>query len=401
MDLTALLAHPLVRRARAQLAAQAAETFAEQLRIVAIPAPPLQEQKRAEYVHGRLQEVGVRDVRGDAVGNVIAGLGGSDQRRAVVCSAHLDTVFPADTDVTPRRVGRRTFAPGIADNARGLAALITLARVLTGSGIRTVRPVRLVATVGEEGIGDLRGVKHLFREGASGAGISAFVALDGSGLHRVVHRAIGARRLRVTVRGPGGHSWADWGVANPANAVGALIATVRRLGAPPPSGTTLTVARMGGGTSINAIPSDAWAELDLRGEDPNALRRLEGAVRRAARLAVAEESQGRLAGTAALALEIETIGDRPAGGVEASSPLVRAAVAATRAVGGRPELAASSTDANIPLSLGVPAVTMGAGGESGGIHTVQEWYADRGGARGLERALLTILGAAGVEGTST
>ena len=399
MDLRQLLSLPQVAAARSSILAGDADTFDEQLRIVAIPSPSLQEEARASYIHGRFAQLGLASIRRDAVGNVIAALPGSDDQAApLVVSAHLDTVFPAGTPVVPRAVGRRIFAPGITDNARGLAALLAVARTLTTCRVRTAGPLWFVATVGEEGIGDLRGAKHLFDTAFNGRGVKGFISLDGSGLRRIVHRAIGARRFRVTVIGPGGHSWSDWGTPNPAHALGTAIARLRQIPLTAPTRTTLTVARLGGGTSVNAIPEEAWMEIDLRSEEMATLMRLEEEVRRVVEGAVAEESLGRRHGTRALALRVERIGERPAGAVAADHPLVAAALATTRAVGARPELAASSTDSNVPLALGIAAITIGAGGESGGIHTLDEWYANDGGARGLERALLTVLAAAGVDG---
>jgi acetylornithine deacetylase/succinyl-diaminopimelate desuccinylase-like protein len=249
--------------------------------------------------------------------------------------------------------------------------------------------------VGEEGLGDLRGVKHLFARGASLSEAAAFVALDGTGLRRVVHRAIGARRLRVTVSGAGGHSWADWGMPNPVQALGNAIAELGRIRPEDRRRATLTVARISGGTSVNSIPAEGWMELDLRSEDEAALRAMESEVRRVVEASVRVENERRRPGTAPHGVTLECMGLRPSGSVAEDSPVVRAALAATRLLGVQPELAASSTDANVPISLGIPAVTLGAGGESGGIHTLDEWYADRDAARGLERALLTVLALAG------
>jgi acetylornithine deacetylase/succinyl-diaminopimelate desuccinylase-like protein len=400
MDLRPLLSLPQVASARASILASDGDTFEEQLRIVAIPSPSLQEEARASYMLRRFAEIGVGAVRQDGVGNVIATLPGGrgSECAPVVVSAHLDTVFPAGTDLTPRTVGRRVFAPGITDNARGLAALLAVARALTTCRLRTAHPLWFVATVGEEGIGDLRGAKHLYGTELGRAGAEGFISLDGSGLRRIVHRAIGARRLRATIRGPGGHSWSDWGAPNPAHALGDAIALLKELPLGTRSRTTLTVARVGGGTSVNAIPEEAWLEIDLRSEEMAVLVALEEEVRRILRAAVARESDRRSRGGTTLTLRVERIGERPAGSIPPDSPLVAAALATTRAVGARPELAASSTDANVPLALGMPAITIGAGGESGGIHTLDEWYANDGGGRGLERALLTVLACAGVDG---
>lgn len=399
MNLNDLLTRPAASHARALVRQLEEETFAEQLRIVTIPAPSLQEAQRAEFVRKRFDALRLCRAHVDDVGNVLAGLPGASRPELppVVLSAHLDTVFGPETYLIPRHVGNRVYAPGVTDNARGVAALLTVARVLVESGVRTRAPVWFAGTVGEEGIGDLRGAKHLFRPGGHLARPSAFIALDGSGIRRIVHRAIGARRLRVEITGPGGHSWSDWGAPNPLHALGRGIDRILRLHGPARSKVTLTVARAGGGTTVNAIPATAWLELDLRGEVSGVVAELEQACRRTFQEVVDGENRERRAGSEALKLTVRVIGDRPSGQIPETAPLVSAAVAATRMVGAQPELVASSTDANVPLSLGIPAVALGAGGESGGIHTTEEWFCNREGVLGLERALLTVLSVAGVE----
>jgi acetylornithine deacetylase/succinyl-diaminopimelate desuccinylase-like protein len=371
-------------------------TLADQLELVAIPAPPFGEDERAARLLARFREIGLADVHRDTEGNVLGTLPGEEPAAPVVVAAHLDTVFPAGTDVAPRREGERIHAPGITDNARGLAGMLAVARILAAAALRPRRPIVFAGTVGEEGAGDLRGVKHLFREEGGLRGAAAFVALDGSGLRRIVHRAIGSRRLRVEVDGPGGHSWADRGSANPITVLGAAAAQLATLALPDPARTSLTAARIGGGTSINAIPDAAWLELDLRSEAPGALPRLEDAVRGVLARAVEEENARRRAGTAAVTVRIQVIGDRPSGETPPRDPLVQAASAITYGLGQRPELVGSSTDANVPMALGIPAIALGVGGDSGGIHTTDEWYSNEQGALGVERALLIVLAAAGV-----
>jgi len=389
---------PALARARQLLRQTDDETLADQTELVAIPAPPFGEEARAWRVLERFREIGLEDAAIDEAGNVVAYLPGCarDDAAPVILSAHLDTVFPEDTDLTVRRNGQRIYAPGIADDARGLAAILAIARVLVQADVRTGAPVVFAATVGEEGAGDLRGVKHLFRDGSPLRGAAGFVSLDGTGCRRIVHRAVGSRRLRVTFTGPGGHSWADWGCANPVHALGLAIGRLARLEVPSQPRSALTVARVGGGTGVNVIPDGAWCELDIRSEDAAALGRLEAEVEEALRAAIAEANGRRRRGTRALSFEIQVIGDRPTGSTPPASPIVRAARAATRFVGYTPELVASSTDANVPIALGIPAIAMGAGGESGGTHTLGEWYSNEGGVEGLERALLTVLGIAGV-----
>lgn len=363
-------------------------TVALQRRLAAIPAPTGQESRRAEFVRDCLEECGLKAFS-DQAGNVLAGLC-DEAERPVVIAAHLDTVFGASTDLTVREEGQRLRAPGIGDNARGLAALLALAGACVRCSIR--EPLLFVATVGEEGLGDLKGVKHLFSD--PGFRPRAFIALDGPGLDRVVHRALGSRRLRATWSGPGGHSWAAWGVANPVNALGAAVARMMEVALPAAPRTTLTVARAGGGTAVNTIPADAWCEVDLRSEDSAALERAGREVALAFRHGLEAANRVRAGGTPPLSLEVTVLGERPCGETPAAHPLVRAAVAATERLGVTPTLAAASTDANVPISLGVPAVALGAGGSGGDAHLPTEWYENERGADGIVRALAVALAAA-------
>lgn len=374
-----------------------AETLAEQLALVRIPAPPHGEGTRAAYLLERFRAIGLADPRQDEEGNVLGDWGSAAGPPAVVVAAHVDTVFPPGTDVEPREEGRRYRAPGITDNCRGLAAMLAVARTLASAAAPPAGRVLFVGTMGEEGIGDLRGVKHLFRDGSPLREAGAFVALDGSGMRRIVHRAIGSRRLRVEIRGPGGHSWSDRGAPNPVAALGGCVAGLRQTKLPHPARSALTVARIGGGSSVNAIPESAWMEIDLRSEVPGVLPTVEGGLRTLLARAVGDENARRRRGTSPLTFEVRLIGDRPSGETPAEHPLVRTAALITRSLGAEPELVGSSTDANVPMALGIPSIAIGAGGDSGGIHTQDEWYANDGGATGVERALLVVLAAAGVE----
>jgi len=249
-----------------------------------------------------------------------------------------------------------------------------------------VRPVRFTATVGEEGSGNLRGVKHLFANGDGRP--HAFIALDGAGLERIVHRALGARRYRVTYRGPGGHSWGAFGVANPANAVGRATSLLADLPAQHSPRSTCAVVRLGGGTGLNSIPQEAWLDLDLRSEDPRALVQLDETVQGVLARALTEENSHRTAGTPPLRLDLRRVGDRPSGLTPRAHPLVQTAIAATRSLGRPHELACASTDANVPIALGVPAIALGAGGHAGDAHLPTEWYENVDGPLGVVRALL-------------
>ena len=380
-----VVAHERVRAARLHIERSDERTLARQAALSAIPAPTGAEGARGAHLAELFREAGLGDVAVDAVGNV-SGWIGTHREDAVVLSAHLDTVFGAGLDVSVERSGARLEGPGISDNARGLAALVTVAEALVRSRVVTLRPVRFAATVGEEGSGDLRGVRHLF---ATGDGRPhAFIALDGAGLERIVHRALGARRYRATYLGPGGHSWAAFGVANPANAVGRATALLADLPAQHTPRSTCAVVRLGGGTGLNSIPQEAWLDLDLRSEDPRTLVQLDEAVQALLQRALAEENSHRTAGTPPLRLDLRRVGDRPSGLTPRAHPLVQTAIAATRALGRTHELACASTDANVPIALGVPAIALGAGGHAGDAHLPTEWYENVDGPLGVVRALL-------------
>ena len=397
MDIAAVAETPTVERARSVLRDTDQETVRAMIELTEIPAPPFAEATRGAAVASRFRQLGLADVTTDDAGNVLARVPhAGDGGDPILVVAHLDTVFPADTDVRVRVDGERLRAPGISDNSRGLAAMLALARALRAAELQPQRPLVLAASVGEEGIGDLRGVKHLFRRGSAWRQAAAFVALDGAGSRRVITQGVGSRRFRVRLHGPGGHSWADWGRANPVHALGAAIGELSRVPLPRTPRTTLTVARIGGGSSVNAIPEEAWLEVDLRSERSSMLEELEQRLRDSVQAALRRVNAERRRGTAALRLEIERIGDRPGGETPPDSPIVQAARGATHYFGETPELASSSTDANVPMSLGIPSITIGAGGEAGGTHTLEEWYVNSAGARGVERALVTVLALAGV-----
>ena len=367
-------------------------TLATQIEISEIPAPPFEEGRRATRLAELMGDAGLDGIRIDEVGNVLGERAGATEGSPLVVSAHLDTVFPPGTDVGVVREGDLLRGPGISDDARGLAVLLALARALEAGGVRTRSPLLFAGTVGEEGIGDLRGVRHLFGTCAPAERAGGFLSLDGAGMERLVTRGLGSRRFRIVARGPGGHSWVDWGTANPIHVLGGLVRhlTSRPLSRRPL--TTLTVARWGGGKSINAIPQEAWIEVDVRSERDHDLE-----VQHAAIAAAVAERVDRSAG---LTVEVEVIGHRPGGETPADAPLVQAAVAATRARQWEPRLACSSTDANIPMSLGIPALTMGCGGEAGQAHTTEEWYRNVRGTDGTLRALFTVLLAAGADGVA-
>ena len=391
--LSRLLAHERIRAARRHVERADERTLARQAALSATPAPTGAEAARGARVAELFREIGLAHVGVDQAGNVRGWFGNGDGSAPVVLAAHLDTVFGPEVDVRVTRHGHRLEGPGISDNARGLAALLAVAEALVATRVPTARPILFAATVGEEGSGDLRGVKYLLNGGMGDGGRghplpAAFIALDGAGLERVIHRALGSKRYHVTFRGPGGHSWAAFGVANPANAVGRAAALLADLPIATAPRTTCAVVGLGGGTGLNSIPQDAWLDLDLRSEDPRALAQIDVTVRAALERAADDENRSRTAGTPPLRVEVQLVGDRPCGITPRAHPLVQAAIAANRALGRDAELASASTDANAPIALGIPAIALGAGGKAGDAHLTTEWYENVEGALGIVRALL-------------
>jgi acetylornithine deacetylase/succinyl-diaminopimelate desuccinylase-like protein len=393
----ALLGSERVRRAFRFFEGRAAEFDAEHAEMVSVPAPPFGERARAELLRAKFEACGLEGVGIDAEGNCLALRRGRADSPLLVLSAHLDTVFPEGTDCEVRREPSGLMrAPGIADDGCGLAALLAMARALDGCGIETEGSILFVGTVGEEGEGDLRGVRHLLTSGEWAGRADAFVSIDGPGLERVTNAALASRRYRVTCTGVGGHSWGDFGVPNPVHALGRAVARLSAYPAPKRPRTTFNVGRIEGGSGVNVIPRDARMDVDLRSESPVELGRLDAFFRRAAREAAEDENASRRAGAPPLEIEVKLIGDRPGGTTAPEQPLVRLAVEATRALGSKPYLDCSSTDSNIAISRGLPAVTIGAGGTSGNTHTLDEWYDPTGRDLGLKRALLVTLGVVGL-----
>src|SRR5215204_3150098 len=392
-----LLGAERVRHAFLFFEERAGEFDEEHAALVAIPAPPFGEGARAEYLRARFEACGLENARLDAEGNCVALRRGRASSPLLVLSAHLDTVFPAGTDCEVRREASGLMrAPGIADDGCGLAALVAIARALEEVGIETRGSILFVGTVGEEGEGDLRGVRHLLTASEWASRVDAFISIDGPGLERITHAALASRRYRVTCRGAGGHSWGDFGTPNPVHALGRAVARLSAYPAPKRPRTTFNVGRIEGGSGVNVIPRDARMDVDLRSESPAELGRLDAFFRRAAREAAEDENASRRQGTPALEIDIRLIGDRPGGATPPEQPLVRLAAEATRALGARPYLDCSSTDSNIAISRGLPAVTIGAGGASGNTHTLEEWYDPTGRDLGLKRALLVALGVVGL-----
>jgi acetylornithine deacetylase/succinyl-diaminopimelate desuccinylase-like protein len=361
-----------------------------------IPAPPFMEAGRAAAYADLLRAAGADSVRIDEVGNVLAFRAGTVRGKTVVLGAHLDTVFPEGTDVTVRIRGDTLFAPGIGDDTRGLIVVLTVLRAMERAGVETEADLIFLGSVGEEGLGDLRGVKHFFREG--GPRVNAFIEVDGGGLAGIVSMGLGSVRYRVTVKGPGGHSWGAFGLGNPAHGLGravqAFVTVADSLTRSGPR-TSFNVGRIGGGTSINSIPYEAWMEVDMRSESPESLEVIASAFERAMADGVEEESRLRRDGPA-LELVLERIGNRPSGETDPNSTLVQRAMAVTRHFGEVPRLSRSSTNSNIPISLGIPAVTIGRGGKGSDNHSPTEWWMNVEGHKAIQGALLILVAEAGL-----
>jgi acetylornithine deacetylase/succinyl-diaminopimelate desuccinylase-like protein len=387
-----LLVSPQVRACFQFFETRAAEITDEQIAICSIPAPPFGEEERARYLCEKFQLLGLSEAYVDREGNCVGLRRGRSLSPLLVVSAHLDTVFPAGTDFTVRREQSKLLAPGIADDGCGLVALISILRALEEFSIETEGSLLFVGTVGEEGEGNLRGARFLLTEGEWASRVDAFISFDGPGIERITHAALGSRRYRVRLKGTGGHSWGDFGAANPVHAMGRAIARLSAYPAPANPRTTFNVGCIKGGASVNVIPREASMDVDLRSESAEELQRLDAFFRRAVREGVEDENSSRRAGDPRLELDLKLIGDRPSGETPTETTIVRLAEEATRYFGYRPRLDRSSTDSNIAISLGIPAITLGTGGASGNSHTLEEWYDPRGREVGLKRALLVMLG---------
>jgi len=367
---------------------------AQQIRLTEIPAPPFQESERAAAVKEVFEEIGFA-AQTDKTGNVTAELRGTNEKEIVLVGAHLDTVFPSGTDVKVRHDGSRLLAPGISDNGAGLAALLALAHAFRTAQIKPQRTILFAADVGEEGEGNLRGIRALID--AYRSKIKSVVILDGSATDYVTTKALASRRLEGVVSGPGGHSWSDFGMPNPINAL--VRGSVRFINTKVPVSprTTFNIGQIEGGTSVNSIPFEAHIKVDVRSESEDELTRLESALRECISSGVRDEmDSARDRSKGKLEWKVELLGSRPGGELAADSPLLAALRAADNFVGNQSRLERSSTDANIPLSLGIDAIAIGAGGAGGNAHSLQEWYDPIGREAGLQRALLTILGVSGI-----
>lgn len=392
-----LMVHAGVKQAVDFIKTDDERTLKDQIELTEVPAPPFKEAVRAAEYQKRLKALGLKDARIDAEGNVIAVRKGSGNGPVLVVSAHLDTVFPEGTDVKVKVKGNRYEAPGIYDDGRGLASLLSMMRALNQTGLKTVGDIVFVGTVGEEELGDLRGVKALFRDNKA---IDGFISLDGLDIGRIVNQATGSRRFRIVYTGPGGHSFSAFGLPSATHALGRAIAKISEVRTIDEPKTTFTVGTLKGGTSVNAIAAEAELGLDMRSNSAAELKKLEDRIMVLAREAADDENK-RWDKKDVIKVEFKLVGDRPAGAGELESPMVQAARRSVAAVGGEVRsIAASSTDSNLPISLGIPAVTLGSGGVGGGSHGPGEWYSPVNGWLGPQMTLLTMLSLVGVDGVT-
>jgi tripeptide aminopeptidase len=384
-DPSVLLHDPAVKAALDFAKTIEPKTIEQEIRLCEIPAPPFHENARGEELKRLFASLGLQDVHVDKVGNVLGTRPGRSLHPHMVLSAHLDTVFPEGTNVKVSREGTVLKGPGIGDDCRGLAVLLAIVQALDEAKVRTPAAITFVADVGEEGLGDLRGMKNLFSESMKGE-IDKFVSIDGTG-YGVVNIGVGSLRYRVTFTGPGGHSYGAFGMANPIHAMGRAIAKIGDFEVPSDPKTTFNVGRVGGGTSVNAIASEAWMEMDLRSSDVQSLKLLDRKFQAAVRAAVDEENR-RWNNRGKVSVSLELVGERPAGQTPVNSPIVQTALAVSRALGIEDDLRESSTDSNVPMNLNIPAITVGGGGKGAGSHSREESFDTKDSWLGTQRAVL-------------
>ncbi len=395
-EIQALLARPAMRAAFEAVERLEPRTQRDLIMLTEIASPPFMETRRAQRYAKMLRDAGADSVYIDQVGNVIALRRGTGNGRTVVLAGHLDTVFPEGTDVTVRQRGDTLFAPGVGDDTRGLMVVLTVLRALAQTNARTEADLLFVATVGEEGLGDLRGVKHLFRDG--GTQIDSWIGVDGGDIGRIVNGGLGSHRYKVTFSGPGGHSWGAFGLGNPAHAMSRAVRIfddAARAYVVEGLKTSYNVGRIGGGTSVNSIPFSAWMEVDMRSESPARLLGIDSIFQAAMMRGLREQNSVRAQGDP-LSVTIEMIGDRPSGATDPDSPLASRAYASAKLFGAEPEFAISSTDSNIPIAAQIPAVTIGRGGSGGAGHSLREWWLNRDGHIAIQNALTILVAEAGL-----
>ncbi|MGH9558030.1 MAG: M20/M25/M40 family metallo-hydrolase [Bryobacteraceae bacterium] len=387
-DVSRLMKNPAVKAALEAARRNEPRFIDEEIRVCEIPAPPFHEQARARELDRLFTAEGLQNVHIDNAGNVIGARPGAQAHPNLVFAAHLDTVFPPNTDVKATREGDTLKGAGIGDDCRGLTVMLAVIQALNDAKVQTPGTITFVADTGEEGLGDLRGTKNLFNESLKGQ-IDKFVSVDGAGMN-ITSIGVGSYRYRITFRGPGGHSFGSFGMANPIQAMGRAIAKIDDFEVPSNPRTTFNVGRVGGGTSINAIPFECWMEVDLRSVEKGPLETLNTKFKAAVAQAIEEENR-RWNHLGAVTASIELVGLRPAGSTPADSAIVKTAIAVSNLFGGSAALSAGSTDANVPMSLGIPAITIGGGGHGTGAHSADEEFNTKDSWLGTQRALLLAL----------
>ena len=385
---------PKIKQALENLKVTEPQTINEQVKVCEIPAPTFQEAKRGEWFKQRFTELGLKNVRVDKVGNVLGERPGKGAGPVLVLAAHLDTVFPENTDVKVKREGSILKSPGIGDDCRGLAVILAVIRALNEAKIETDGTIIFVANVGEEGLGDLRGVRHLFNEELKGRA-THFISVDGVGL-TLTNTAVGVVRYRATFHGPGGHSYGAFGLPSPIHAMGRAIEKISRFEVPKQPKTTFNVGKIEGGTSVNSIAHTAWMEVDMRSESAAELDKLEAKFKQTIQASVDEENQAR-PNKSPITVDLKMVSQRPAGLQPADSAIVKTALAADAALGIKSQLRSGSTDSNIPISLKFPALTIDGGGDGKGAHSLDEYFDATNSHVGTQRALLIALGIVGVK----
>lgn len=371
----AVLERPSFKVTAAQLDSEHDRIVENIVTLSEIPAPPFKEAVRAAAYREMLKQAGLENVEIDAEGNVMGLYRGTGRAGGpmIVLAAHLDTVFPEGTPVKVRREGNRLYAPGIGDDTRSLAVIAAYARAMRANAVKTKSDILFVGNVGEEGPGDLRGVRYLFKKGAYKDRIKMFISMDGTDGKRIVRGGVGSRRYRVTFKGPGGHSYSAFGLVNPMIAMGQTVTDFYKISVPKKPKTTYAASVTGGGTSVNSIPNEVFAEFDMRSEDPVELAKIEKRFTEIVQASVASENGARDIREGKITADLKLIGDRPAGNTPENADIVRIATGIIRVNGLKPDPAYSSTDSNIPMSLGIPAITIGSGGSGGRSHSLDEW----------------------------
>jgi acetylornithine deacetylase/succinyl-diaminopimelate desuccinylase-like protein len=395
-----LLSNPKFQAAEDFIAKDHDRLIREMIQITEIEAPPFKEEKRAKAYAEMLRQSGLPDVDIDAEGNVIGVRRGSGTGPLIAIAAHLDTVFPEGTNVKVRREGTKLHAPGVGDDSRALAVLLAIIRAMDAAKIQTTSDILFVGNVGEEGPGDLRGMKYLFLKGPYKDKIKMFISLDPFGWgNDITIAGIPSKRFKVTFRGPGGHSYGSFGLVSPAYAMANAMVKLSKMQVPSRPRTTFNVGVLGGGTSVNSIPFESWMDVDIRSETPDELTKTVSTFTRLMQDAAEEENRARSTSQGSIKVEVKLIGDRPFGQTSVNAPIVQTASAIIQAFGMNPTYGMSSTDSNIPLSLGIPAVTLESGGTGGRNHTLEEWVDVEkvGSVRGVNVAMGILLSLAGIQ----